>query len=74
MRILIHLTYIRGVVYLRRMGRRFLAAAYGAVIGTVIGLLVVAAVVARTTPAVASKDGPAFYIDDDYAGDALRRT
>ena len=56
------------------MGRKFLAATYGAVLGTLIGLAVVTIVLARTTPAVASKSGPAIYIDDDYADDATRRT
>jgi hypothetical protein len=68
------LTVICGVVYPDRMGRKFLAAAYGAMIGTAIGLALAAIVVARTTPAVASKGGPAIYIDDDYSGDATRRT
>jgi hypothetical protein len=62
------------MIYAALMGRRFLAAAYGAAIGTLIGLVLVAVVVARATPAVASKGGPAIYIDDDYADDATRRT
>ncbi len=62
------------MIYVRLMGRRILAAAYGAVIGTAIGLAVVAVVVARSTPAVASKSGPAIYIDDDRSDAAMRRT
>ena len=52
------------------MGRKLLAAAYGAAIGTIVGLTMATDIVIRITPARASN--PAIYIDEDRA-DAVRR-